>query len=179
MVALKIGGIHLAAAYWSPNKLVDRHMHKLQQIINTHRGPWIVAEDLNVGLEPVVDRSKLPWPKRERLSKAQIMVHAFDLWVYNDSSPTCLHLGTESINDYTLGWNVTLFDWKVDNGVTMSDHQYIWFQFIPREKAAIERHILLATDENKFNELILLALILEEVTGIKELNHNVALITES
>jgi len=146
--------------------------------MNTHPGPWIVAGDLNVEIEPVVDRSKLPWRKRERLFEAEIMVDTVDFQVYNDSSSTYFHLGTESINEYTLGQDVMVLDWRVNEGVSMTGHQYIWFRFIPREKATTERNIPLATNENKYNNLISLTPTLEEVTSIEELNHYVVHTTE-
>lgn len=152
-VAIKIGATNIVSAYWSPNIEIERGLWELTEIIqNKEDEQWIITGDLNIGLSPVVDQSTLPYRKRERSEKAQIYIEAFDLRIENNTSPTCRHMDTESINDYTLTKQVEIKKWQVQSEISYSNHEYI--TFTAKLNNTIQKEVFLkkTTDLEKFAE---------------------------
>ena len=178
-VAISVGGVCIVGVYWSPSDKLDGLTWELQCAVNSKPdSPWIIAGDLNVGLEPVVDWSVLPWRKREKSYEAQLLFESLDFRVCNNKTPTCTHLGAETINDYTLARNTQVDSWHVDLSESMSDHRYIWFGIETEQVVQRIQEVQMETNEEEFNKRISVVPALQEAINAEALENNVIAVTE-
>ena len=102
-VAVQIGDTNIVSTYWSPNECIERSLVELDEVIRTNpNAKWLIGSDLNIGLAPVVNHETLNWRKQQRSEVAQPVIDSYGFIIWNDASPTCFHMGYESVNDYTV-----------------------------------------------------------------------------
>ena len=149
-VAVRIGDTNIVSTYWSPNESVERSLLELDEVIRTNpNAKWLIGGDLNIGLAPIVKYESLNWRKQQRTEAAQTIIDSYGFAVWNDGSPTCFHMGYESVNDYTLTLGVEVRGWSMVCTPTMCDHQYIVYQ-IEMEGAAVRPMIQRKTDIDEY-----------------------------
>jgi len=155
-VEIQIGTLNVVSTYWGPNDEIEGALSDLEMVIRLNpRGKWIIGGDLNIGLEPVVDFSTLNWRKQRRMEIAQPDLDSYGYTLWNNNSPTCYHMGFESINDYTLSQGVEVCNWEVVPTPTMADHQFISYGILMEEDVVCKKQIQRTTDYKLYEEKIL------------------------
>ena len=115
---------------------------------------WLTGGNLNIGLEPIVNFNLLNWRKQQRTEAGQLVIDSYGFFIWNNTLPTCYHMGYESINDYTLSLGIEVQGWNVVHTPTMDDHQYIEFQ-VSVDEVNIKAMVQQTTDSDKYNERLL------------------------
>ena len=106
-VKAKLGNVEIVSIYLSPNEPVTGPLDRLYDIVGTTKDV-IVAGDLNIRLKWLTSNTIRPRDK-----EVENFILGSGLGVWNDSTPTCIHQGRESINNYTLSRSTQLVNWKV------------------------------------------------------------------
>lgn len=178
-IVVEVGKVQFASCYWSPNENIEVGLVELEEAMETGKDePWIVTGDLNVGLSPVVNQSRLRFRKKARSEIAQNFIEASELIIANDKTPTCYHMGYESINDYTLYKKASVEDWKtLDINEINNGHQYISFS-VRAENLIEEEFPRYTTDLEKFEVMIQNPPKLMDYTSLENTKENATRITE-
>ena len=154
-VAVKIGDTNIVSTYCSLNECIERSLVELDKVTRiSPNAKWLIGGDLNVGLAPIVSHKTLNWRKQLRSEAAQPIIDSYGFTMWNDASPTCFHMGFESVNDYTLTLGVDVIGWSIVSTPTMCDHQYIVYQ-IETEGTVIRPMTQQRTDIEKFTKRIM------------------------
>jgi len=153
-IVIRVGSHYIGATYWSPNENIGGPLMDLENVMKgKEQAQWIIGGDLNIGISPWVNPVTLGWRKKRRSEIAQITLESLDLVICNNRTPTSIHGGRDTVNDYTLKKNAEVNNWRVLEEGLISGHRFIQFQ-LNRVDVKHKETVVLKTDLKKFEARI-------------------------
>lgn len=123
-VGIEIGKTRIISAYCSPNEEVEQYLDALSLTAESPT-PLVITGDFNCRW--------IEFDRKLRRRRKDAIFYDFiignDLKIENDGTPTLIHQGVESTNDYTITKRSKVNNWMVDTlENTLSDHRFIYFE---------------------------------------------------
>lgn len=140
-VVVKLEGpeinIVIVNVYAEPGRQLDPILEQVERTLSRYRCPAIVAGDFNAK-NPV-------WGGSVSEARGNALMdlvgrHRLEIANNSDDLATFSSANGQSWIDVTLGRNVNIAEWKVDDDESLSDHRYIRFS-VPNVKFQIQQHL--------------------------------------